>query len=270
MIASLLCIATGATGAAAEDTGLESLVTRDAVRGWEAVGRLDIDGKGFCTASLIDEQTVMTAAHCLFDSETGDRVDPARMQFLAGLRDGQAMAYRGIRQAVAHPDYVLGDTADIGNIASDVALLELDQPIRSTQIIPFEMGAEPQAGEAVGIVSYAQERAEVPSLQEVCTILGFQSEVLVMSCDVNYGSSGAPIFSLAGGQARIVSLVAAKAEIDTGRVALGMPIAAPNARIRGIMEDGGGRFSGIARTSIRVLRPGEGDTRETGAKFLRP
>jgi len=38
----------------AGDTGLESLQTGDAVRGWEAVGRVDFGAESFCTGTLID------------------------------------------------------------------------------------------------------------------------------------------------------------------------------------------------------------------------
>ena len=41
------------TAAPAQDARLTSLDTGDDARGWEAVGRLDIDGKGFCTGALI-------------------------------------------------------------------------------------------------------------------------------------------------------------------------------------------------------------------------
>ncbi|MFU8882009.1 MAG: S1 family peptidase, partial [Rhodobacterales bacterium] len=40
-------------GASAQDTRLTRLDTGDQTRGWEAVGRLDIDGRGFCTGALI-------------------------------------------------------------------------------------------------------------------------------------------------------------------------------------------------------------------------
>ncbi|KAA9010513.1 trypsin-like serine peptidase [Histidinibacterium aquaticum] len=252
------------------DSGLTALQTGDAVRGWEAVGRLDIDGKGFCTASLIAEDLVLTAAHCLYESGTGERIDPARMEFLAGLRDGRALAYRDVRRAVAHPDYLFEGGAAMENVLRDVALLELVRPIRTTNIIPFELGRAVQTGESVGIVSYAMERAELPSLQEMCSVLGEQAGVWVMSCDVNFGSSGAPVFSMAGGQARIVSLVSAKAEVENGRVALGMALDEPLARLREIIAAGGGQIAGTPPSTIEVQRPGESGIRAGGAKFVRP
>jgi protease YdgD len=40
-------LSVGVTGATAQGTSLTRLDTGDQTRGWEAVGRLDIDGRGF-------------------------------------------------------------------------------------------------------------------------------------------------------------------------------------------------------------------------------
>ena len=45
--------------------GLQPLATMDANRPFTAVGRLET-GNGFCTATLITSDLVLTAAHCLF------------------------------------------------------------------------------------------------------------------------------------------------------------------------------------------------------------
>mgnify|MGYP001584998344 CR=1 FL=1 len=44
---------------AAQDSALQRLDSGVEAAGWEAVGRLDIDGKGFCTAALIAPDTVL-------------------------------------------------------------------------------------------------------------------------------------------------------------------------------------------------------------------
>ena len=90
MSVALLLVAPGG-----RDSGLKRLDTGDASRGWLAVGRLDIDGRGFCTGALIAPDLVLTAAHCLYDKPPANRFDHARIEFLAGWRNGRAGAYRG-------------------------------------------------------------------------------------------------------------------------------------------------------------------------------
>ncbi len=246
---------------AAQDMGLKSLQTGDDSRGWEAVGRLNLGDQGFCTGALIADDLVLTAAHCLFDKTSGVRIDPATIQFLAGWRNGRAAAYRGVKKAIAHPDYVYGGQDSIDRVPFDVALLQLDQPIRLPSIKPFATDNRPGNGDKVGVVSYAQDRSEAPSLQQVCHVLGRQSDMLVLSCDVDFGSSGAPVFSMRDGALRIVSVVSAKAEVEGRKVALGTPVANHLALLRAKMAEGG---SPLRPGNVRVLSGGG------GGKFVTP
>jgi hypothetical protein len=43
----------GACDGGQDNSGLEELTTRDDLRGFEPVGRVDIDNGGFCTGALI-------------------------------------------------------------------------------------------------------------------------------------------------------------------------------------------------------------------------
>ena len=249
-----------ATFTVAQDTRLEQFSTGDDSRGWEAVGRLDIADKGFCTATLIDDRTVLTAAHCVF--EKSGVISADRLTFSAGLRNGRAEAYRDVRRVFTHPNYdPLLIENDVRIIAYDLAILELTQPIRTTKIQPIPVASNLPRGQDIGVVSYARDRAEAPSIQEVCHTIGKQDQILIMTCDINFGSSGAPVFRLKNGQAEIVSVISAISDLNGDTVSLGASLGNPLTELRA-------QSSAPIRIQTNTLTPGERGN--TGAKFIRP
>lgn len=251
-------------GVQAQETSLKLLQTGDDSRGWNAVGRLNLGDSGFCTGTLITSQLVLTAAHCLYDKDSGTLITATSIEFLAGWRNGRAEAYRGVRRAVVHPAYVYDAVDRLDRVANDLAVLELDQPIRLPSISPFETDIRPAKGDEVGVVSYAKDRSEAPSLQQLCHVLGRQPGVFVLSCDVDFGSSGAPIFSFRDGIARIVSVVSAKAEVEGQKVALGVALEQPLADLMAALDQSDPAFLHVG-SSVRTLSGTSG-----GAKFIKP
>ncbi len=255
-------------GNAAQAGGLRALETADDNKGWEAVGRLNIGDTAMCTGALIAPDLVLTAAHCLFDRSTGARIESSEIEFLAGWRNGRAAAYRGVKAAAVHPDYQMYNPSGTARVRNDVALLQLDQPVRNGAIAPYEIDTELRKGDEVGVVSYAQDRAEHASLQEVCHVLGQQAGAVVLSCSVDFGASGAPVFVMENGIAKVASVVSAKAEMGSQKVALGSELNVSVAVLKDILKDQTGRF-GAAKPKVRRLSLSE-DRASSGAKFLRP
>ncbi len=167
---------------------------------------------------------VLTAAHCLFDKRTGERVDLEDVDFLAGWRDGRAAAQRRAKRVVLHPSYNYRSNQRFARVGSDIVLIELDHPIRNTRIVPFAWAKHPRNDQQIQVVSHSKERAQVLSLQETCHVLGYNPNVLVLSCQVTFGASGSPIFVIENGIPRIASVVSVRAEWNERPRFLNFPV----------------------------------------------
>lgn len=192
---------------------------KNAPAGWEAVGRLNIGGSNMCTGALIAPNIVLTAAHCLHNPRTGAAVDPRGIQFEAGLKNGRASAQRMVTRAVKHPKYKFGRDTQLGY---DLALLYLSGPINNANIVPFGTDARPGRGDEVGVVSYSLQQSNTARIEQPCHVLARQHDTLVMSCDVEFGASGAPVFAVTNGKRpQLVSVISAKAEMNRRKVSIG-------------------------------------------------
>lgn len=221
----LLALALLAPPAMAEP--LLRMDTAEAIRGLEGIGRLDIATgtgiSGFCTATLVAPTLVLTAAHCVHGVD-GSPYLTEEMTFRAGFRDGHADATRRVRRMVVHPAYRPVTRPTGASIAADLALLELDRSLDLPGIRPFPADGTLAIGDPVRVVSYARHRAEAPSSESGCTVLDRDARILVLSCSVDFGASGAPVLVDDGHGARVVSVISAMGEAEGRPVAFAVTV----------------------------------------------
>lgn len=257
----------GASAATAQSVGSDLIALEDryATEGWEAVGRLDIGRFGqFCTATLIRDRLLLTAAHCVYD-DAGQLQSPSALTFRAALRNGRAEATRDIVRVLPHPRFEPEDKGiSTKNIEMDIAVLELAQAIRLSSVQPFPVSSRPRRGDEVAIVSYGMNRPEAPSLQKSCNILGRFDGTVVTDCDTEPGSSGSPIFKVENGRTAIVSVVSAGAPGSPTPITYGASLQDPlQVLLAEFAAQGPARPGGTQRLML------SGERNDTGARFVK-
>ncbi len=211
LLRSLLLALVVAAPAAAQGPERRMLEAEEA-EAFKGVGRLNVAGTRFCTATLIAPDVVVTAAHCLYHPRTYARVPVSELRFVAGLRLGETAAVRRARRAVTRPDFAFEGFAAVDGVRADLALVELARPVPEEDAPPFATGElDPKV--PLAIVSYARDRAQAPSIEAPCLVASTFGGAAAIECAVTYGASGAPVFEGEGEARRLVAVVSAMGEV---------------------------------------------------------
>lgn len=171
---------------------------------WLAVGRLNVSGQGYCTATLIAPDLVMTAAHCVVDRRTGVAVRPERVHFLAGFRAG-AFAAHGQAAGVT---LVPGFDRAARDIGRDLALVRLAEPMEAgIRPIPVAPALDPAL--PLFVASYGIDRSQILSTERDCRFRTRNGGVIFTTCEGVPGVSGAPVLQRVDGSLTAVAVASA-------------------------------------------------------------
>ncbi|PRY74446.1 trypsin-like serine peptidase [Marivita geojedonensis] len=239
---------------------------RGEVLGWEGVGRLDTT-MGTCTGTLIARDLVLTAAHCVVDTDTRQVLSKDAMRFRAGLAHDFTAAVRGVSRIVLSEGYLGSfDVSLTEQVRTDIALLRLDSPIFSTEAEPFRIHDRALDDSSVILVSYGRGRNTSLQRESGCRHKQtYRGGLMTFDCDVTFGSSGAPVFVNDQGRLRIVSVVSMMSTASNAeKEAIGMSLpAAVSAMMRDMRND-----AARAPVSAGARRVTVGE-RAGGARFIK-
>ncbi len=252
----------------ADNSALIRLTDREDLFGWEAVGRLNHSSGNYCSGTLIANNLVLTAAHCVYDKKTKQLNAPSSFTFQAGLRDGKFIEQAKAAKIAVHTGYNLNVKKSWDTVRHDVALIMLEKSISSFTASPFNIHTGVEAGNKVNVVSYGRGRDKALSWQRDCSVTNRYERLMQFNCNVTFGSSGAPVFAKEGRSWRILSIISVGHKKGKNTISYGMELPKIVSELKKNLTHNGSYTSGRQTTQARRLVVG-GNKNASGAKFIK-
>ena len=175
---------------------------------WLVVGTVVDDNGGSCTATLIAEDILITAAHCI---EYEGRFDATGTYTTGFARRGGPLTAR-VTDYFVSPQRGRERNSSDEPSNTDWALLRIDTPLgRELGFLAVRALREGRAQDAIGTplyqAGYSWDTGDHLSGNLDCEVIGIEDEnKLVHNCDTTIGDSGSPFMVREGGEYFIVGV----------------------------------------------------------------
>jgi protease YdgD len=173
---------------------------------WSSIAKLNNSVGGSCTAVAIEQNAVLTAAHCIFNRRTNRFLLPGSLHVLLGYEQGKYAVHALVASYTIGPGY--DPSRELATASSDWAVLQLVEPLPH-QIRPLKfVDRIPAPGSQLMIGGYALRPLHIMTADMNCQLLGQVpgSPLIEHNCRVAQGSSGAPLLIMEGDSAVIMGL----------------------------------------------------------------